>query len=186
MLTHCGTQMIQTERLVLRCFKYEDNTSMRKYWISNPNIQKMYSEPIYETETEVKELLDNYISSYQKSNYYRWAITLLGSDDCIGQIAYFLTDDKNHFGEIEYCISEEFQNRGYITEAVKTILEYGFENINLHKVQICHKSNNMPSKRVIEKNGFTYEGTLRDYFYIDGEYIGRLYYSILKSEWQKR
>ena len=47
------------------------------------------------------------------------------------------------------------------TEATKAIIRYGFENINLHKVQICTKSINKPSKRVIEKCGFTYEGTAR-------------------------
>ena len=56
---------------------------------------------------------------------------------------------------------------------------------NLHKIQICTKTINAPSKRVIEKCGFTYEGTLRDFFYMNGEYIGRLYYSMLKSEFEK-
>ncbi len=61
-----------------------------------------------------------------------------------------------------------------------------FEKINLHKVQICVKTKNPSSKRVIEKCGLTYEGTLRDYFYLDGEYVGRLYYSILKDEYNKQ
>ena len=54
--------------------------------------------------------------------------------------------------------------------------------MNLHKVQICTKTINVPSRRVIEKCGLTYEGTLRDYFYMNGEYVGRLYFSILRSE----
>lgn len=62
----------------------------------------------------------------------------------------------------------------------------GFEQIKLHKVQISVKSVNAPSKRVIEKCGFTYEGTLRDYFYSEGEYVDRLYYSMLKSEYEKQ
>ena len=54
--------------------------------------------------------------------------------------------------------------------------------MNLHKVQICHKSINIASRRVVEKCGFVYEGTLRDFFYIDGQYVDRLYYSILQDE----
>lgn len=182
-LTHTGTQTITTSRLILRPFHKEDNASMRKYWVSNPAIQKMYSEPIYTTEAETATLLDKWITSYANQNYYRWAISLKEKDDCIGQIAYFLVDDTNHFGEIEYCIGEEFQNQGLMTEAVTAILHYGFEQIHLNKVQVCHKSTNMPSQRVIEKSGFVYEGTLRDYFYMDGEYVDRLYYSILQHEW---
>ena len=59
----------------------------------------------------------------------------------------------------------------------------GFEKINFHKVQICVRPSNLPSKRVIEKCGFTYEGTLRDYFYRHGEYEGRMFYSILRNEY---
>ncbi|MBR3463836.1 MAG: GNAT family N-acetyltransferase, partial [Clostridiales bacterium] len=74
--------------------------------------------------------------------------------------------------------------KGYATEATKALIKYGFEQIGLHKVQICVRPSNTPSKRVIEKCGFTFEGTLRDYFYIDGKYEGRMYYSILKDEFR--
>lgn len=183
MLNHTGTKIIETERMILRRFEYTDNESMRKNWISNEKIQSLYSEPVYTTEEEVKELLDKYISSYEKDDYYRWAIIDKESKECIGQIAYFLVDNKNHFAEIEYCISEEFQCRGLATEATKAVIAYGFNEINLHKVQICTKTINAPSKRVIEKCGLTYEGTLRDYFYMDGQYVGRLFFSILREEY---
>ena len=183
MLTHVGTKTIETERMILRRFEHSDNKSMRKNWIADEKIQSLYSEPVYTTEEEVRKLLDKYISSYQNEEYYRWAIIDKESDECIGQIAYFLVDSKNHFAEIEYCIGADYQCRGLATEATKAVIEYGFEKINLHKVQICTKTINVPSKRVIEKCGFTYEGTLRDYFYMDGQYVGRLYFSILRDEY---
>lgn len=183
MLTHISTQAIETERLVLRRFEYSDSTSMLRNWIADEKIQSLYSEPTYETEEAVTELLTKYITSYEKEDYYRWAIIDKETNECIGQIAYFLVDSKNHFAEIEYCIGSAFQCRGYATEATKAVIKYGFEKMNLHKVQICTKTINIPSKRVIEKCGFTYEGTLRDYFYMNGEYVGRLYFSILRSEY---
>lgn len=183
MLTNIGTQTIETERLILRRFEYSDSNSMLKNWIADEKIQSMYSEPVYKTLDEVNGLLDEYISSYAKDGYYRWAVIEKTSDECIGQIAYFLVDNKNHFAEIEYCIGSQFQRRGYATEAAKAVISYGFERINLHKVQICTKTINLPSKKVIEKCGLTYEGTLRDYFYMDGEYVGRLYFSILRNEY---
>ena len=141
MLTHTGTQTIETERLILRRFEYSDCGSV---------------------------------------------VIERKSGQCIGQIAYFLVDSKNHFAEIEYCIGQQFQCRGFATEAAKAVIDFGFRNMNLHKVQICTKTINAPSKRVIEKCGLTYEGTLRDYFYMDGKYVGRLYFSILRDEYENR
>ncbi len=186
MLIHTGTNTIETERLVLRRFRYTDDDAMLKYWVADEKIQSLYSEPVYSTKDEVKGLLDKYIGSYEREDYYRWAITEKGSDECIGQIAFFLVDNKNHFAEIEYCVGSSFQCKGYATEATRALIAYGFEKMNLHKVQICTKTINVPSKRVIEKCGFTYEGTLRDYFCMDGVYVGRLYFSILREEYESK
>lgn len=84
MLTHIGTMQIETERLILRRFEYTDDEDMLKYWVSDPEIQSMYCEPIYTTKQEVKKLLNKYISSYEQKDYYRWAIILRRTDECIG------------------------------------------------------------------------------------------------------
>lgn len=186
MLTHNGTQTIETERLILRRFEYSDDDDMLKNWVADEKVQSLYSEPTYSTKEEVKGLLDKYIGSYERPDYYRWAVIDKENGECIGQIAFFLVDNKNHFAEIEYCIGQQFQCRGYATEATKAVITFGFEKINLHKVQICTKTVNAPSKRVIEKCGFTYEGTLRDYFYWKDQYVGRLYFSILREEYESR
>lgn len=183
MIRHSGTLTIETDRLVLRRFNYDDSAAMLKFWVADKKIQSMYSEPTYSTQEAVNELLNKYIESYKSAHYYRWAIISKDNKECIGQIAYSLVDDKNHFAEIEYCIGTQFQCKGLATEATRAIIKFGFKDMNLHKVQICHKSINVPSKRVIEKCGFTYEGTLRDYFYMDEKYVDRLFYSILKSEY---
>lgn len=181
-MNQAGTQQIQTKRLLLRRFEYGDRDAVLHNWAADREMQALYSEPAYQTPEAVHELLESYIQKYDDLGYYRWAAVSRESGECIGQIAYFLVDQKNHFAEIEYCIGRRFQNRGLATEATKAVIAYGFEVIGLHKVQICHKSINLPSKRVIEKCGFHYDGTLRDYFYMDGTYVDRLYYSILETE----
>ena len=134
MLTHVGTNTITTERLILRQFEYKDDESMLKNWVADEKIQSLYSEPVYSTKEAVRELLNKYIGYYDKSDYYRWAVVERKSGECIGQIAFFLVDSKNHFAEIEYCIGSVFQCNGYATEATKAIIEYGFNRINFHNI----------------------------------------------------
>ncbi len=175
----CGTQEIETERLILRPFCQKDAESALHNWAGIEAVQSMYGEPAYKTVEEVSRLLENYITGYATGYTYRWAVMEKESDECIGQIAYFLVDKNNSWGEIEYCIGTAYQGKGYATEAAKAVIDYGFHTIGFNKVQICVRPSNIKSKRVIEKCGFEYEGTLRDYFFINGKYEGRMYYSLL-------
>ncbi len=182
MLKETFTESINTERLLLRKFEMSDSASVFRNWASDPEIQHNYGEPVYSTLEEVNALLEKYIARYSEPNFYRWAVIEKVSGECVGLIAYFLVDAKNEFAEIEYCIGKAFQGKGYATEACKAVIRYGFEKIGLHKVQICVRPANTPSRKVIEKCGFEYEGTLRDYFKMpDGSFEGRMYFSLLQK-----
>ena len=169
----CGAQEIETERLILRSFRHEDADSMMRNWLSDEEVQSMYGEPVYTTIAEVDELIDKYILQTSEGRAFRWEVIEKYSGECIGQASYFLVDKNNHFGEIEYCIGRAFQGKGYATEATRAVIAYGFEKIKFHKVQICCRPSNSSSQRVIDKCGFTHEGTLRDYFYRNGGYEDR-------------
>ena len=186
MLNHISTRVIDTERLLLRRFQYDDSDAMLKNWAGDEKIQSMYCEPVYTTFEEVRQLLNHYIQNYLHDDYFRWAIIDKNTLECIGQIAFFLIDSHNHFAEIEYCIGSQFHRQGLATEATKAVIDFGFQKIRLHKIQICTKTINKASLRVIEKCGFVYEGTLRDYFYINDEYVGRMYFSMLDSEYHEK
>ncbi|MBQ3981385.1 MAG: GNAT family N-acetyltransferase [Treponema sp.] len=187
MLTHVGTQTIETERLILRRFEYTDIDSMLRNWISDEKTQYDYGEPYYPTPEAVKSLFDTkYIVSYSKDDYYRWAVIEKESNECIGQIAYFTMDTKNRHGEIEYVIGPAFQGQGYATEMTKAVIAFGFEKINLHRIEIDCRTENEASRKVIEKCGLTYEGTFRDFFWRKDHYEGRRVFSILKEEYEEK
>ena len=181
-LNPCSSADVETDRLLLRKFAYEDAGSMLNNWVADDSVQHMYGEPSYKTIDAVYSLLDKYIGGYNDDHYFRWAVIEKESGECIGQIAYFLVDKNNHFGEIEYCIGKAFQGRGYASEATRAVIDYGFDRIGFHKVQICVRPSNISSRRVIEKCGFEYEGSLRDYFYMDGKYEDRMYFSRIRKD----
>jgi ribosomal-protein-alanine N-acetyltransferase len=186
MLTHIGTQPIETPRLLLRPFQMEDAPSAWANWASDAVSQALLNEPVYATLEETQALLQRYIEQYDCVDRirYRWVIVEKSSGACIGQIAYFWVDVQNHYGELEYCVGRAYRRRGCCTEAVRAVMAYGFERIHFHKVQVCHMEGNEASRGVIMKCGFRYDATLRDCFYIDGAYCGRAYYSMLEGEWE--
>lgn len=184
MLYHTGTVPLGTERLILRAFTEEDIPYAYRNWAGDEEVQNGYGEPVYETAEKTAELIRKYIENTQKSDYYRWAVILRESGECVGQAAFFLVSTDNALCEIEYCIGRRWQNKGYISEAVREILRFAFEDAGFNRVQISCRSNNLPSKKVIEKCGFIYEGSLRKYFKYRGEFCDRLYYGILADEYK--
>lgn len=186
MLHHLGTIPLKTDRLIMRPFEYTDSDDMLRYWISDEAVQSMYAEPVYTTSEEVKPLLEQYINGCQNEDYYRWAIIEESSKICIGQIALFFVSTANECCEIEYCLGRDFHRRGYMTEAMERMLVFCYDEVGFHRVQISHRHNNIASKGVIDKCGFIYEGTFRDYLLIDGQRYSRVYYSLLRDEWNSR
>ena len=71
-----------------------------------------------------------------------------------------------------------------MTEAIKAALDYGFNEMNLNRIQALIDPRNDASKRVAEKHGFQYEGTFRDYEYEYGGFIDLNMYSVLKLEYK--
>lgn len=185
MICNIGPQTIQTKRLLLRKYAVTDAAAVFTNWASDPSVQIPLNEPVYETLESVEKLLREYIDSFETTGKYRWALVSKESGECIGLISYFLVDTNNDFAEIEYGIGKKYWGQGLTTEAVEAVIEFGFEQMKLHKVQITCKEYNKASQRVIEKCGLTYEGTLRDYFNEAGSYVGRMYYSILVDEYRK-
>ena len=168
-MKHCGTQQIQTSRLLLRPFTDGDCDNMLKNWVSNPLVQTEYGEPVYTTLSEVKQLLDKWQKNYSNSDFYRWAIIEKKSLENIGQIAFCRVYSDCKTAEIEYCIGESFWGNGYANEALSAVIDYVCSNTDFHKLEAYHRIENIKSARVLQKSSmhitdavqrFVREGTL--------------------------
>lgn len=84
---------------------------------------------------------------------------------------------------IGYFMDERMQGKGYMTEAVKLAVQYAFATAGLHRVQAAIMPRNLPSKRVVEKAGFRYEGLSKRYLCINGKWEDHEIYSITSEEW---
>ncbi|WP_233494195.1 GNAT family N-acetyltransferase [Renibacterium salmoninarum] len=89
-------------------------------------------------------------------------------------------------GEIGWTFAPENQGKGYTTEAARTVLKLAFESLGFQRVQARLDVENPSSRKLCERLGMTLEGTLRDNWYLKGEWTSEAIYSILLSEWQSQ
>ena len=185
MLTHKGTQTIETSRLILRRAVREDAEAMFRNWASDPEVTKYLTWPTYEKVETAYQILDLWVSEYEKSDYYQWMIVLKELGEPIGSISVVRQNDRVEEAEIGYCIGSRWWHRGIVSEALTAVIEYLFTEVGMNRVAARHDPNNPHSGGVMRKCGMKYEGTNRACDRNNQGICDAAQYSILRSEWQK-
>ncbi len=103
-----------------------------------------------------------------------------------GNISFANLNTHDHSAEVGIFIGrKDLWGKGYGTEAMRLMVDYGFRQLNLNRIYLHVFETNPAGIRSYEKAGFSLEGRLREARFTDGHYIDILVMSILKSEWQK-
>ena len=123
----------------------------------------------------------------QFDNAYGFGLFLADSESFIGEVSLG-TVQRGPFqsASIGYWVDAAHAGRGYVPEGVGLILQYGFEQIALHRMEAAIVPRNTASRRVAEKLGLREEGTSLRFLQIDGAYEDHVRYAITLEEWQVR
>lgn len=120
---------------------------------------------------------------FDSGDHMRWGIALPEAPDVlIGTCGFHAYDQTNHTAEIGYDLAEEYQRKGYMSEALEGIIEYGFSVLQLHRISAVVSIDNVPSEKLLEKLGFKREGILRDKHFFRGKYYDHTLYSLLETD----
>ena len=115
----------------------------------------------------------------------RYAMVLLDSDVLIGSISIHNINHLNRNAFIGIFIGEEeHRGKGYGAEAVRLIIEYGFKTLNLNNIMLSVHADNYTAIACYEKAGFREVGRFPEWVYKDGQYIDKLYMSILARDFK--
>ena len=169
-----------TERLILRGFHYSDLDDFFDY-AKNPNVGPNAGWKPHENKRESLSVLRQFVNSDEV-----WAIVYKDNKKVIGSIGLHKDAKRsNRYARmIGYALSEEYWGQGLATEAAKCVIQYGFEILKLDIISVYHYPHNYRSKRVIEKCGFKYEGTLRQASILfDGNSYDEVCYSMTMDEY---
>ena len=185
MLTHKGTQTIETSRLILRRAVRDDAEPMFRNWASDSEVTKYLTWPTYEKVETAHQILDLWVGEYEKPNYYQWMIVLKELGEPIGSISVVRQNDRVEEAEIGYCIGSHWWHKGIMTEALNAVIEYLFIEVGMNRVAARHDPNNPHSGGVMRKCGMKYEGTHRACDRNNQGVCDAAQYAILRSEWKK-
>ena len=114
---------------------------------------------------------------------FTWAIYRREDDLLLGAIGIHI-DARHLRGTIGYWLGVPYWNQGVTTEAARAVVDYGFTELELHRIDATCLPRNIGSSRVMEKAGMTYEGTLRGYVQKDGVFEDAAMYAVLRDEWR--
>lgn len=171
---------LQTQRLLLRQFSREDTNAMLDY-LSDPEVMKHYGMAPFSSEQDAADEIDWYDSLIEKETGIRWALTLGESSPVIGSCGFHNLDRRHNRAELGYELSSEHWGRGYMSEAMRAILAYGFSELSLNRIQALVEPGNAASIAMLRKLGFTQEGLLAQYEFTLGKYDDLWMFSLLRS-----
>jgi RimJ/RimL family protein N-acetyltransferase len=172
-----GPIFIEGDRVNLRTIEQDDIKFLQK-GMNHPDVRRYtgvevpYNRPRYENDRfdavstgEAVELL------------------VCEDDERLGSVSLAPIDERQVWANLGYWIHPDHQGEGYATEATRLVVRYSFDELRLHRISARIIAHNDASKRVVEKLGFVYEGTKRDDAFLDGTYVDREVYAVLRGDW---
>ena len=176
--------MYTGEKVRLREYRKEDITKAWKY-INDPETKKLLNPriPFPITLDEETKWIEGLSSSKDE---YNFAIETLEDEKYIGGCGINAVDWKNSVATVGIFIGDkECWGKGYGTDAMKVLMTFVFEQMNIHKIKLNVFSYNERAIKSYEKCGFKVEGRLRQELFRDGKYCDELVMGILKEEYDK-
>ena len=176
-----GTPQLETERLILRKLTLEDAQDMFEY-ASDDEVTQYLIWDTHKTIGDSQGFIQFTLGRYERDEAGDWGIVLREAGRLIGSVGFAGCDMKNRRAEIGYVLSKPFWGQGIMPEAVKQILQFGFEEMGLNRIESCHFQPNEKSGRVMQKVGMSFEGIARERIFAKGKYWDIKQYAILRAE----
>ena len=151
---------------------------------SDKKVTEFYNLLPLKHEQEGQKLLDWFRSQFKDGLGIRWGIALKGKSNIIGTIGFNNFTPK-HRANIGYDLHPSYWNRGYMTEALQAVIGFGFNELNINRMEAEVMQGNIISDKLLEKLNFKREGILRQWMLWNEQYYDMTMYSLLRIEYDK-
>jgi ribosomal-protein-alanine N-acetyltransferase len=172
---------LETERLILRPFEDSDATDVFELRKDPEVSYNLLSET--RSQDESVSWVARAQDSVANKEVYPVAIVLKENRRLMGMCGLFRVSWEHMHAELIYWLGKEFWGKGYMTEAARRTVQFGFEELGLERISVGCFARNKASARIIEKLGFTPEGVARHAYCKDGEFLDELRFGMIRSDW---
>ena len=158
-MKNCGTQRIETDRLILRRYVIEDADAMYKNWASDSEVTKFLTWQPHSSVDVSRSIIEDWLKEYSDEKYYHWAIVLKDNgNEPIGGISAVQMNEDISMVHIGYCLGRAWWRRGIMSEALKAVMDFMFDTVEVNRVESRHDPMNPNSGKVMQKCGMKYCG----------------------------
>lgn len=184
MLTGEKLPVIEAPRVHLRHLEESDTDSLFEIF-SDREAMRYWSAPPFQKRAEAAELLAEIHECFRQKTLLEWGIARRSDNKVIGTTTLFHLDEKNRRAEIGYALNRRFWGNGFVNEALISLFNFAFAELNLHRIEADVDPHNAASIRVLERLGFQKEGHLRERWIVGDEIQDALFYGLLRRDWER-
>lgn len=176
---------LETERLHIRPFKDGDAEDLFTIF-SDPEVMKYWSSVPWTSMEQAEEKIRLDLEALAKNESVILGVVRKDDNRLIGTCSLFEINWQCRRAEIGYVLSSQAWGQGYMNEALHKLLDFGFDEMDLHRVEADIDPRNAASERILQKLGFTKEGLLRERWIVNGEITDTGFYGLLVREWRQK
>jgi len=174
--------VLETERLLLKELNPEIMYNLFNFYSDQEIIAFMGLRSENELELEKRKFDEGYTTF--NTSFKHFLILDKKTAMVIGKTGFRVWHMHHYRAEIGYAIHDErYLNKGYMTEANRALIKFGFEQMGLNRIEAFAGPGNIPSNRLLETLGFTKEGLLRQHYFKNNRMEDSVCYGLLKEEY---
>ncbi len=170
--------VIQTERLILRQINAADTDDIFNHR-SNTDVIKYLDRPVIISREEAVHHIQILNIQSENNESVVWGVALKGQQNLIGTIAFHRIDKLHYRAEIGYMLMPPFWRQGFMSEALKAVIQFGFEVMQLHTIEAQINPHNMASAQILEKFNFVKEAHFKENYLFNGKFVDSVVYSLI-------
>lgn len=180
-----GYRALQSERLLLRKITDQDIPDIFEIY-SNREVMLYFDDRYaFESIAEAEQMVSGYDKALHDKTEMRWGIVLKDTGKLVGTCGFHAISDYHKRIEIGYDLNRDYWGKGIMKEALSLIIDHAFEHSEVNRIEAFVEPPNTASRVLLEKLGFSLEGTLREHEMCRGNLIDIQLLSLLRKEWKQ-